>query len=331
MKLKRFTAHGAWCVLGMLATLLWAGTAWTQGVTDFELYILDTKTGEVTRVTDTPDYGLFNPSFSHNGKMLVHDAVGIDPVTGWQFSYFGKTDVKTGVTTVDESLITNDSKWSPNGKYIAFDTFFALDYPDWNIYVMPAKGGTPTLLREFAGAPSWSNNSKRIAFADVGFLDSHPDWGYVATIDMDGNEVRLDSVGAYGCALDYSPDGKLIVYMPGDPVTFEGCFLGQPAPLMAVPVNQHGEPLGDPYPLTDGLYIDVWPSVSGNGANVVFHSNRSETGFAPWEFDLWVAPTDGSGQATKLYGLDYVDEFDPSYSKNGRYVVFSSNRDAVLP
>jgi hypothetical protein len=226
--------------------------------------------------------------------------------------------------------VANEIRWSPNGQRFVFDQFLIDPYiMPWSIYVMPAGGGDPEELREWAASASWSNDSKRVAFADVDFVENYPDWGYIGTIDLDGNEVRLDSVGAFGCALDYSPNGKLIVYMEGEPVNFGGCFGWGPYPLKAVPVNRHGEPLGDPYPITDGMYYDTAPTVSGNGKQVVFHSNRSTTGDFPWEFDLWAAPTDGSGQVTKLYGLDGVEEYDPSYSKNGRYIVFSSDRDAV--
>ena len=331
MKFPRITARGAWCAAASLMTLLWAGAAWTQVLGDYELYILDMKSGEVTRVTDMPDYGLFNASFSHNGKMLYHDAVIFDPNIGFNISYLATTELETGETTVNTNVIVNNPKESPNGQQVVYDTFFNLPYPDWNIYLLPVEGGDRQLLRAFGGSPQWNNNSKRIAFADVGFVDSYPDWGYMATIDLEGNEIRLDTVGAYGCGLDYSPDGKLIVYQQGDPVTFGGCFWPEPAPLMAVPVNQHGEPLGDPYAITDGMYFDNWPSISNDGKYVVFNSNRSTTGRVPDEQDLWIVPMDGSGQPTKLYGLDYVDELDASFSRNGRYIVFSSNRDAVMP
>lgn len=315
------------CGFCAVIPLLWGATALAQGIEDFELYILDTKSGEVTRVSDTPDHGLFSPAFSHNGKVVIHVSVHKD--TGEV--HLARTTVKTGETVIHD-ITGNAPNWSPNGKYIAYDTFVTgVDYPDWNIYMMPADGGDPVLVRELAADANWGNNDQRIAFGDVNWIGSYPNWGYYGTIKPDGtDEVRLDTVGAAGCAFDYAPNGKSIVYTHGDPVTFGGCFGGWPAPLMLVPLDQHGNPLGDPYPLTDGLYYDGVPTISNNGKYVVFHSHRSETGAAPWEFDLWMVSTDGNGDVQKLYGLDNVEEYDPSYSKNGRYVVFSSNRDAVL-
>lgn len=328
MKLMKFTICKLLFAVCAIVPLLWAANAWTQTVEDFELYILDTKSGAVTRITDTPDHGLFTPAFSHNGKMIVHNSVNKD--TGEVF--LGKTNVKTGETVIGD-IVGNAPNWSPNGKYITFDTFLpGIDPANWDMYVMPAEGGEPVLVRKLAGDANWGNNDKRIAFGDLDFIFGYPNWGYYGTIKPDGtDEIRLDTVGASGCAFDYAPNGKFIVYMEGDPVTFGGCFANLPAPLMLVPMDQRGYPTGDPYPLTDGMYYDVFPTISNNGKYVVFHSNRSETGAAPWEFDLWIATTDGSGVVEKLYGLDNVAEYDPSYSKNGRYVVFSSNRDAVLP
>ena len=61
--------------------------------------------------------------------------------------------------------------------------------------------------------------------------------------------------------------------------------------------------------------------------------------FGPMCDILWSDPLEDFGNdpfgrflidSLKLYGVDGVDEYDPSYSKNGRYIVFSSNRDAIV-
>jgi hypothetical protein len=156
-----------WLAAATLAVGAWATVANAQSTV--HLYIYDTHTGVVTQATGPMERDPYNASFSNNGKMLVHDltdTVGPD----FEKQLLGVTDVSTGTTT-SLGLVGDDAVWSPNGQYIAYhnwDDFFASG-GDPNVPILlnivPATGGTPVTVRTWGVRVSWSNNSRRLAFA----------------------------------------------------------------------------------------------------------------------------------------------------------------------
>lgn len=290
------------------AVLAIAGTT-ASAQSTVHLYIYDTLTGVVTQATGPMERDPYNPSFSNNGKKLVHDLAGAGP------QLLGVTDLTMGTTT-SLGLRGDDSVWSPNGQYIAYhnwEDFFASGW-DPNVpillNVVPATGGSPVTLRNWGVQVSWSNNSRRLAFVDFFSV-------YIGTVGLDGSETRFDfdTLGnndGYGFNPDYSPDGRLIVYE-----RFDG--FGVPSPLMIIPVNERGQPLGAPYPITSGAYFASHPSFSNDGKTIVFSGNA---GSDPNEFGLYTVSVYG-GDPVVLFDRPGKGEWDPAYSKNGRYVVFS--------
>ena len=289
--------------------LLAIGATAANAQSNTHLYIYDTHTGLVTQATPPMDFEPYNASFSNDGKKLVHDLAA-----GWP-QLLGVTDLTAGTTT-SLGLAGDNAVWSPNGKYIAYGNFS--DYFDSGgtlpvqLRFIPAAGGTPVSVRDWALDPSWSNNSRRLAFVDV--ID-----GYVGTVGLDGTETRFDfdtlgSDQGYGCNPDYSPDGKLIVYERYE------CYFGVPGPLMAIPVNEKGEALGAPYPITSGAYYAGQPSFSNDGKTIVF--SRCPVPCDPRESGLYTVSVYG-GDPVLLFDRPEKGEYDPAYSKNGRYVVFS--------
>jgi Tol biopolymer transport system component len=89
---------------------------------------------------------------------------------------------------------------------------------------------------------------------------------------------------------------------------------------MAIPVNEKGQELGAPYPITSGAYYAQRPSFSNDGKTLVFSRcpdpcDASLTG-------LYTVSVYG-GDPVLLFDRPGKGEYDPAYSKNGRYVVFS--------
>jgi Tol biopolymer transport system component len=276
---------------------------------NIHLYIYDTHTGLVTQATPPMERDPYNASFSNNGKMLVHDLT--DTVAGAP-QLLGVTDLTEGTTT-SLGLVGDNAVWSPNGRYIAYHNFedHIRSGGDPNVPVVlnivPATGGTPVTVRAWGGNPSWSNNSRRLAFTD---------WfnGYVGTVGLDGSETKFDvdtlgSYEGYGCNPAYSPDGKLIVYQRYE------CYFGVPGPLMAIPVDEKGQALGAPYPITSGLYFAEQPSFSNDGKTSVF---SGMVGGDPTTAGLYTVSVYG-GDPVVLFDRPGKGEWDPAYSKNGLY------------
>ncbi len=259
-------SRACWIVVAALLTGATA-PAVAQVVGEFDLLIYDARRGETVAVTDTPGYGEFNADFSPNGKTLVHEAIEATTFSAMLML----TDVDTGISVpLPDTDGGNDAAYSPNGRYIAFDRANA---GEPSIYLMPAAGGTPVLLRPLGLAPAWSNNSHRLAFLDV--TD-----GSIRTIDIrTGAETNLGSVGVYGDFPDWSPNGRWIAYQ-----TFGG-------DLKAVPVTVDGEPRGTPIYLTLDGWLDSSPSFSNNSKTIVFASDRMS-----FDVDLWTLEL---GEATQ--------------------------------
>jgi Tol biopolymer transport system component len=220
---------------------------------------------------------------------VAHDVVGGPAPLGHSIYV---TDVKRG----ESNLLTgaeggNDASWSPNGKIIAFDRAAV---GDPNIYTVPANGGTPTLVRENAVDPEWSNNSKRLVFRD--FTDNS-----VRTVDLNGGSETV--VATSGFNPSWSPNGKYIAFTDGDNI-------------FKISVKQSGEPKGIPVQLTnDGA--NHQPSWSNNSKTIVFHSNR-----VSGDEDIWTISAYGETPSL-LAGLADYGDFDPSYLKNGKYVAYA--------
>jgi len=105
----------------------------------------------------------------------------------------------------------DDPDWSPDGKWIAYDTCMTKAPYDSQIYVIPPNGGTPrqvTTDEYGACKASWSPDGIRLAFeGDYGI--------YIANLQClsNGRECPSD-VNHFGSGWfpDWSPDGQYLLY-----------------------------------------------------------------------------------------------------------------------
>jgi Tol biopolymer transport system component len=264
----------------------------------YDIYMVNVKSGITERVTFIDDADEYNPSFSNNGKKVAHDVVGGPAPLGHSIYI---TDISSGVSSLLAGADGgNDASWSSNGQYIAFDRG---PVGDPNIYIVPANGGTRTLIRTNAVDAEWSNDSNRLVFTDI--TD-----GSLRTVDLsDGSETV---VVFFGNNPSWSPNGKYIAYSDGNKI-------------FKILVNQSGEPQDDPVLLTNDAtgVFNQQPSWSNNSKILVFHSNRESA-----EVDLWTISASG-GTPSLLTGLPDYGDYDPSYSKNGKYVVYAGFTNVV--
>jgi len=246
----------------------------------YDIYVYDVRSGAAIQATAISEAGEFNPSFSTNGKAIVHDVVSL-------FSHdLYVTDVETGVSApLAGGDGGNDADWSPVG-LIAFDR---APVGDASVYVVPASGGTRTLVRANAVDPEWGPDGNHLVVVDT-------DDGSVRTIDLLSGADHV--VAAFGLNPAWSRNGRRIAYSDGNSIFF-------------IAVDAAGAPVGAPVQLTfDGASVfNQQPSWSNNGETIVFHSNR---GNAVFDFDLWVVPVSG-GEPALLAGTVGEGDFDPAY------------------
>ncbi len=253
----------------------------------YDIYVYDVGTGTATQVTTLAGTGEFNPSFSTDGRSIVHDVVHFDPY--FQDLYI--TDVATGVS---RPLVGgeggNDGDWSPTG-LIAFDRLGSL-------YVVPASGGTSRLVRANGNDPQWNPEGNGLVFVDA--TDNS-----VRTIELRSGTEHV--VAPFGVNPAWSIDGTRIVYSD----IFN---------LFVVDVNYAGAPLGAPRQLTFdvGAVFNQQPTWANDGRSIVFHSNRGNEVF---DWDLWQVATSG-GEPTRLTGTVGVGDYDPAYYQR-KYVAFA--------
>ena len=266
------------------------GAAWYEVelvIEPYDIYVLNVKTRSVERLTTLEGTGEYNPSWSNDGRKIVHDVVGVDS----HALYI--TDVKTHVSAPLRGADGgNDACWSPNGKWIVFDRRWNNDL---NLYVLPPEGGTPRLVVSNAVNGSWSQNSQRLVFERNGAL-----W----TASVKGGDEKM--IVEAGSNPAWSRNGTWIAYdLNGD--------------LWKVRVNNKGARIGDPIQLTNSPASEGGASWSQNSKQIAFGSG------AGGNFEIWQMPAAGGAQVplvrTSVYG-----DYDPAYSRNGQSIAYAGAR-----
>lgn len=146
-------------------------TAFRQG--DFDIYRIPTQGGEEVQLTTTP--GLDDgPEYTPDGKYIYFNSVRSGRMQIWRMRPDGS----------EQEQLTDDeyNNWfphiSPDGKWVVFVTYLVgevapSDHPAAKrvyLRMMPLDGGAPKVVAYLYGGqgtmnvPSWSPDSKRIAF-----------------------------------------------------------------------------------------------------------------------------------------------------------------------
>jgi Tol biopolymer transport system component len=138
----------------------------------FDIYEISVKGGKEIRLTDSDGVN-DGPEFTPNGKFIYFNSSRTGKMQLWRMKPNGK----------EQEQVTHDefNNWfphiSPDGKWIAFISFPPeIDpkthpyYQECYIRLMPVEGGKPKVIAYLYGGqgsmnvPSWSPDSKRIAF-----------------------------------------------------------------------------------------------------------------------------------------------------------------------
>jgi Tol biopolymer transport system component/serine/threonine protein kinase len=301
------------------------------------VYFYNVKTGNTERRRID---GLGSVVWGLDDKTLYYAAYDSALSLGQIF----RLDLATSKVTKISDGTSNDEQpaLSPDGKQIVF---YTKSEKRIGIYVMDADGKNPRKLegaRDYDTAPAWSPDSKRIAF--VGYGDTGGQ--IVNVMDADGKNPRALSTPTPGTIgmLSWTLDGKEIIFRAGDN--------GGEIYIM----DADGK---NPRRLTNTPGYDYAPALSPDGKRVVFSADGNLTvmnsdgsglvalegiyGIEPaWSPDgkliaysglnensdrpLTIINADGTGKKV-LDVANGANNYWPSFSPDGRQIVFFSNRN----
>jgi len=213
--------------------------------------------------------------------------------------------------------------WSPDGRQIAFSS----DRDGrFEIYIMNADGSQQTrLTQDKTGAvsPAWSSDGKHIVFLsdrDGVLSDRNIPISEVYIMDADGSEQqRLTNNHDFERELSWAPKGDIIA-VSANVRAPSGIYVPDQIYLMGLDGVTTKQ-------LTKVGYNDN-PTWSPNGELIAFHSYDGNGGSG-----IYIMKADGSDQILLISSINsspsslYLNNLNPSWSPDGNYIVFSSNRD----
>lgn len=322
---------------------------------NFEIYIRSiAPDGRDVQLT-TDGQQNFDPAWSPDGKRIAYysmkrGGIFMIPALGGvakQLTKFGSHPV-----------------WSPDGQWLAFQ---GISSPDLDampvgsstLWIVNSQGGEPTQLTQVNNppgshyAPSWSPDSKRVAF--INFNTVSPQVWSIA-VSGDG----LQSITKHGTGDKswpiYAPDGNSIYYNRGEafwktPVSPDsGAAVGEPIKvadlgstvirnatlsasrkwiaysasittdnLISVPISPlTNEPAGSPSFLTNQPGTrHIAPAFSPDGSKIAFSAQRRGNAS-----NLWIADADGGN----LNQITTEGGRFPSWYPDGKQLAFLSDR-----
>ncbi|HEV3277299.1 MAG TPA: protein kinase [Terriglobia bacterium] len=196
-------------------------------------------------------------SFSKDGQWVTYE--GYPEPTLWR----SRMDGSERLQLTFSPLQAFQPYWSPDGKSIAF--MGQGPGKPWQVYVVPADGGTPRMLspgdRNY-GDPSWSPDGSSLAFGKLPFAE--PDnAGGIFILDLKTNQTTKLPDSERVFAPRWSPDGRYIAVQTSD---------SQKQLLFDLQTRKWEE-------LTSGIYAG-YPNWSRDGKYVYFDSEVGDrTGF----------------------------------------------------
>jgi len=176
------------------------------------LYIKDMNGGEARRLTNTEMIESY-PSFSPDGRSVVY-------VT-WDDDEMGRVRVVSSDGGTVRVLFDSpgqfvEPSWSPDGQWIVFRRINGdsrrgtTHIGQTGIYVVPAAGGEPHLVREEGSGAFFDTTGERLFFNG-----SEGGAAALQSMDLDGKDVITHFTGANVQEWAVSPDNEWIAFVQG--------------------------------------------------------------------------------------------------------------------
>jgi Tol biopolymer transport system component/DNA-binding winged helix-turn-helix (wHTH) protein len=217
----------------------------------------------------------------------------LDLATGqWTPLPYEKTD-----TDVDMS-----PAYSPDGRWIAFQRNISLS----DLWRMPATGGRPerlTRLRVNIHGLAWTPDAKAIVFG--GYRDLLVK---LMRLDLDTRRIEeLGSVEGHASAPSTSTAAQSLAFVLSDPQSR----------MYSLPIASAGSAASKPEPVFPSSGQDLLPSVSPDGRQIAFVSDRSQRDA------LWWAELGRPESLRLLEGLVPMARYAPVWSADSRRLLMA--------
>lgn len=269
------------------------------------VYTVPVSGGKATQVS--PLDGLAShPRWSPDGKRIFlrwnQGGLGSIPMDGGEVSVHPAHEgaFKNGFFTIYPGA---GNSVSPDGKSVVFSAGTATFGP--NIYTIPAEGGEPKQIISGGKYPCWSPDGRWIAYLNSEVIADKKNITTIFKVPAEGGEaqkITTESANVTEAGLDWSPDGKTIVYFSKKADAAAGA-------LNLVPVAG-GESREVCQIQNVGAHSDV--SWSPDGQKIAFVSKGK----------IWVVPAEGGEPAEVKTDVD-ADVYQLDWSPDGRKIAFS--------
>ena len=173
------------------------------------IYLKDLPNGKPIRISTGNEFE-FEPEFSPDGKSLVYISWS-DDNRGSIMKYSIPDSSFMRLST--EKGYYYSPKFSNKGDKIVYRKGVGNDVLGYafgknpGIYMIPASGGTPTLILNNGIRPSFNTNDSRIFFQST-----EADKKALKSMDLNGGNIRTHYTSTYANAFSPSPDGKWIAF-----------------------------------------------------------------------------------------------------------------------
>ena len=210
-----------------------------------DIYIIDTDGQNLQNLTNTPDTGEFNPTFSPDGRFMAYHAYHNRNADIYVL------DLETQARRRLTDHLSNDraAAWSPDGKWIAF---ISDRHASYDIYKMSPNGNNLQRVTRTRNrneyAPAWSPDNQWIAFFSVNQQEGNPD-PRIYAVSPDKKQMR-QLPNALRSGPTWSPTGDEIAFPTSRAAWTTHIYVmsadGDNVRQLTHGVNWHGEPAWSP-------------------------------------------------------------------------------------